>query len=204
MINDIEDNYSEYLNDTTGYSWDAWDILTQAEIADHDKIFSGENPDTFNLKDLGIWAHCRRLFFEGDITTFIELGRTLFENQKTQSPALVYPEIAALISNMMIKEKQYDLVEIFLSARQKDYPKDVELKISGFILRASKDESLNEDLQKLNDAELLFDITEGLLAAGFLNASRNCFSICKDKVGHKPLSAIHVDLDSMTRKLENL
>ena len=204
MINDIEDNYSEYLNDTTGYAWDAWDILTQAEISDHDEILAGSKADAFDLKDLGIWASCRRLFLDGNIEAFIELGRTLFENKKTQSPALVYPEIAALISNMMIKEGQFDLVGVFLSARQKDYPGNVDLKISEFILKASKGEDTNTDLEKIGDVELLFDITEGLLTAGFIDAAKSCFSVCRDKVGNKPLSAIHVDLDSMNRKLKKL
>ena len=178
--------------------------MTQAEISDHDKIFAGAKAESFDLKDLGTWAHCRRLFLEENFEAFIELGRTMFENKKTQSPALAYPEIAALISNTMIKEEHLDQVDIFLSARQKDYPGDAELKISGFILKASKGEELEEDLQKIEDAELLFDITEGLLTAGFLTAAKICFSACQTKVGDQPLSAIHVDLDSMDRKLKTL
>lgn len=205
MINDIEDNYSEYLNDTMGYQWDAWDALTQSDIADHDKILAGANPAEFDLKDLGQWAYCRRLLSSGNVETFVEQGQMLFDsNKQSESSALAYAEIAALVCNMMIKSNQLEEAERFLSARQAEHPSDVELVISKFILAATRKEDINAELQNVEDAELLFDLTEGLLSAGFPEEAKASFSVCKKKVGDQPLSAIHVDLASMERKLDSL
>lgn len=201
MINDIEDNYSEYLNDTTGYTWDAWDTLTQNEISAHDKILGGQSPENHNLGHLGLWANSRRLFLAKDFAAFIELSQTIFIGEKSHASALVYPEIAALVCNTMVKTDRRNEAAIFLAARQKEYPQNVELKISAFILKASKDESFESELGEIKDAELLFDLCEGLLSALFVDSAQRCFSACEALVGEQPLSAIHVDLDSMRRKL---
>ncbi len=201
MINDIEDNYPEYLNDTLGYEWDAWDNLTQAEIADHDKILEGDAPENYALKDLGIWAHCRYLLLGGNLEAFIEYGRTLFDSENKKSSALIYPEIAALICNTMSKsEDEYD-IEGFLSTRRKEAPENAELLVAEYIFKATKNENLESEFKEIKEVELLFDITEGLLSAGFVPLAKKCFAECKTKVGNQPLSAIHVDLEAMGRRL---
>ncbi|GEM_PF-3884651 len=200
MIHDIEDNYPEFLNDTMGYAWNAWDILSQQDITLHDRIRSGEE-ESNTLGDLGVWASCHHHLKAHNLSALIEDGSRLFPLQEKTSQALAYDEIAAIIANAMIEDERFDDASQFLEARKKDFPDAVEIRISGFVLKAGiGDVQLGEVIENEDEQEFLFDLSEAFLEAGFIDAARLSHQRCKAlEVGK--LSAIHVDLASMDRRL---
>lgn len=66
MKTDFEDNYSDYLQDTLGYSPSAWDMCTSAQKIEHDRMLDASDEDVLgsNPKELSPctqWAWIKRV-----------------------------------------------------------------------------------------------------------------------------------------------
>jgi len=117
-ISDIEDNYPNYLEDTLGYSFEAWDLVQARDRTLHDRIMAANLSDvsSFEAKDLpgiALWALARRKSESLDSLDAFE--NLVLELVKLEDPCLDHLGIATFTMRLFIKLGQNDRAEHLLN-----------------------------------------------------------------------------------------
>lgn len=174
MIDDIEDNYPEYVEDVRGYAWDAWDVLPADVIRRHDAIQDASPTeltalDPAGLDDLDRWAYARASRAAGDVDGFLEAARLVLAS-KEDHRGLSYVDVHVSAIEALASAGHVDEASLHLATFRSRWPDDrratrlaVWIAARGPDLDAAITDALSE---AANDGDLLYEISEDLAAAG--------------------------------------
>lgn len=167
MIEDIEDNYPEYLEDELGYAWDAWDVLPADVIRRHDSIVTAsahelDSIDPAALDDLDRWAYARACRRSGDVDGFLSAARLVVASKEAHH-GLQYAEVFIATIGLMATEGLGDEALLHLSEFRERWPEDsraVRLEAS-VTIRQDPQKAIDTALtDAADDADRLFEIAE--------------------------------------------
>lgn len=170
MIDDIEDNYPEYLDDERGYQFDAWDVLPADVVRRHDAIAQADAArlaelDPAGLDDLDRWAYARASRNAGDQSGFLAGARLIITSTEDHR-GLDYADVFVAVIEAHADAELGDEAALHLRTFRERFPDDgraVRLEV----YLAARTERLADVLtaainEVRDDAERLFEIAEDL------------------------------------------
>ncbi len=174
MIDDIEDNYPEYLADERGYAWDAWDVLAADVIRRHDAIARASADDLAaldpaGLDDLDRWAFARASRELMDLDGFFDAARLVMASSD-EHRGVSYAEVFISAIEALSDAGLGDEASLHLRTFRERWPEDTQAaRLSVWIAARGPDlaTSLEDAIAELmDDAEAMFEIGEDLAAIG--------------------------------------
>lgn len=210
MIEDIEDNYPDYLDDELGYVWEAWDILPADAIRRHDEIFAmgaGELRALAldQLDDLELWAYARAQRRLGDQGAFLAALRVMFIAEG-KHPAIDYADARASLIEALIDAGELPDAAQHLAEARSEFPDDpafVRLEVhhafaageeAGAATMASTIEAHGDD------AELLYELAEDFARVGRPERARELLVIAR-RAAERHARAALVDIELLEQRL---
>lgn len=180
MIDDIEDNYPEYLEDERGYTWDAWDVLPANVIRRHDAIVDStaeelSRLDPAGLDDLDRWALARASRAVGDQERFLDATRLILASDE-EHRGISYADVFVAAIEAFADEGLGDEAMLHLATLRERWPDDaratrlaVYVAARSGILETAVERAL---VDAAEDAELLYEIAEDLVVIAPRAAAR--------------------------------
>lgn len=179
---DIEDNYTEYLDDELGYAWGVWDRLTGKEISAHDEILHAsphktDSIDPAGLNDLDRLAYmhaCRR---SGDGDGVVAALRLVL-SEPMEHTGVDYPEVFERFITELSRRQEFDEARHALERLQSSDWEWSRTPYLAALLAAREDRtSAVEAFRGLlddapDDPELRYDVAEDLWELGEREVAR--------------------------------
>ncbi|MCA9562954.1 MAG: hypothetical protein KC561_05670 [Myxococcales bacterium] len=118
-LDDIQDEFANFIDDELGYSDVDWDSLPEKEVDLHKEIRAMSKAQLAKVKLKGVsdfarWAVARTYLEHGDVASFIETTEPLLSSKK-RSPALDYVDIALSLVSRLAQEKKFSEAEAVIS-----------------------------------------------------------------------------------------
>ncbi len=128
---DLEDDFSDYIDVQLGYADVDWDSLPEKEVDEHESIRRMSRDDLDGLKtgkfnDFQRWAVARAYLGLGDDMAFQDAALPLLKSKK-KHPALDYVDIALAIMNQMARRDDFNSAFGLLKKLPKLEPDDDKL-----------------------------------------------------------------------------
>lgn len=178
---DIEDNYADYVQDTWGYAWDAWDVLPADVIRRHDHLLKTDTAvDTIDLASLTNferWA----LVSHDEKSVRLESLRLIISSSE-DSPGLNLAEVFDFAVRAFSDEELFDEalhVEEKLVEKWPEYPGLALARLYRELREGQPTEpAVARVLENVEDTEemkvdLWIEVAEELLALGLVSHARD-------------------------------
>ena len=205
MIDDLEDDYAEYLADELGYACDARDDLrgpSLSEMLRHDELTESsaaelEALDPTSLNDLLRWGYARGCRRHGDIDGFLAAARLVVESDTPHGSILydeVYESLIETLANHGLQDEADLLVERF-AARWPDDTRAHRLAVFVGIRGqdlATRLESARGHLSA--DPERMFEIAEDLAQNGAVDPCGDWLRAVEERAEEMGLRALLLDI----------
>ncbi len=188
-IQDLEDNYPEYLDDALGYAYSAWDATPEAEVLAHDRVLFADSMDGLDpagLSDLERWAYARRAAKSGDTEAFVSATEMILAS-KEPHPALAIEEIYVRAIDVVADAQRFDEADEWVARLKKAFPEYEDLPLIEAILVARQDAGRGHvALEKLVasdiDDETWIDLVSELLRIGRRELALTWISLAKRRL----------------------
>ncbi len=169
VIEDLEDDYPEYVEEELGYQWDAWDVVTTAQMRRHDAILAGarDGLQVGELNDLERWAWARAARRAGDDAGFLAAALAILR-APTDHVAIDYRDVTVAAAIASAKAGSHGEAFELLEGGLQRWPEDQDLLRCRALVRISEGKSSPQDvvaemLEGHADApEMLFELAEDL------------------------------------------
>ncbi len=198
----IADNYSSYVDDERGYSFEAWDITRIEEIRSHDRILHSEpnsltTLDAIPFNDLERWALARALRTHKLIDLFFAQCEQLIAS-KSAHPALNYSEILETYAEELAGADRIEQAKNIIEVTQlADLSLDLEGRLALFAGDQSSARNIFERIIAAHpdDAELYFDIAENFARHNFAASALEWLNAALEVAKRTKDDALVVDIE---------
>lgn len=214
MIEDIQDDYPEFLDDQLGYAWDAWDVLGSDEIRRHDAIaastaeeLAGLDPEA--MDDLDRWAFARAARRLGDADAFLRATRLLLDPKGTHR-GLEYREIFAVAVQVLGEQGAFEEAELHLQVMSESWPHDTDVerlsaRVAFLSDPARGTQAFSSLLARWSDQpELLFEVATDLVALGDRTFAETALQACVEAAQATGEEAALVDVALLREELSRV
>jgi hypothetical protein len=211
MIDDVEDNYLEYLDDERGYAWDAWDLLPADVVRRHDGIVHATSDelarlDPATLDDLDRWAYARACESRADREGFTGAAR-LIAASDAEHLGVDYAEVFIALIEKLADDGTGDEAQLLLRTfreRWSDDTRAARLEVYIGARTGDAERSLAEAMTEVgDDGERLFEIAEDLLAAGAIEQARRVLGHATDVAREQDLRPLLLDIELLRGRTED-
>jgi hypothetical protein len=211
----IGDPYEEYLDDTLGYRYEAWDFVTQQEIRRHDELLHADESflsslpaaELDDLQRLAVALAWRRLGRrERYLDELLSLTRSTAEH-----PALDYSDLTtrALLesAHQGASEQARDLLTLFRQRWPEHKTQAAQLQINLALLGGDREQActIYEGLMadEPRDAMTVLDLAEDALHCGDSELARRWVEDARQIAQATGDTATLVDITLFIEELEN-
>lgn len=208
----IEDNYPEYLEQSYGYAYEVADVLSQAEIARHEKLTHAtaaelDGVDLDGLSDLDRWTVARARRRLGQFDRYLEICSKLLDSDQ-EHPVVVYSEISRWVALDLADAGRLGAARQRLKAHLQRWEGDVQAReligIIEFIDADGDDGYLKELAAEFpGDAELRFEIAEDLWRFGRVEAANDWVNQARRAAEASGDRAALVDIELLAERIAN-
>lgn len=172
---DLEDDYPEYVDETWGYAWAAWDTLSAHVIARHDDIVAESiEDDPAGLTNLERWALVRNQKRRGE--SFLDTLRLILSNHEDQA-GLNMPEIFEFAVRALASHELFDEAEHAETTLEEHWPEYEGSALARVTRKVLEGEDANQVVSDLleswaDDVDRLIELANELRYLGKLDAVR--------------------------------
>ncbi len=212
MIQDIEDNYPDYVDDERGYAWDVWDVLAADVMRRHDDVLNSSPEalgrlDPGGLDDLDRWAYARASRRHGDLEGFLDAGRLIVASERGHR-GIDYRGVFATIIETLAREGATDEARLLHEEMANRWPGNDEVeRLHVFIALQFDEEHALEAVdgvleRRPDDAELFFELSEDAHHAGRPALAGELLRHAEESARRQGHTAILVDIELFKKQLQ--
>lgn len=207
----IEDNYEDYFEHTAGFAYDAWDHLTQDELARVDAIdmmSTDERLTSHQTTPFFEWVRLRAMYKDSQFDAFLNDGLTLLEGDAIKTAKrLRSMEITELMLDVAI-EREHDASQQRLLALLTQTQDHRGLFLRGLLhtIQSQDGDSLFEQWMEKDDAkaEACVDIAQALKRHHNHSACKRWLMRAQTYAADDDQRAARVDVALMLTALEQI
>lgn len=199
-MTNLADDYPEYLEETMGYQWSCWDVVTREQIAQHDAMLASTPDDlaTVDLadaNDLIRWAYARACKRHALLDRFFEVACELVTSENPHS-GIAYDDVLEVLIEQLALAGRTDEADAQLALFRERWPEcNCAERLHVFIAigTAQLPARLAEANAALDDDnERRFEIAQDLATRGEVDL---CLQLLEElECGEAPLGALRLDI----------